>query len=517
MDAVVSPPLPLFHCQNYQPPFRILSEKEVAALSGLHEFWTRASSEDAEHFPEHLVRNFCGNCFHPALISSALGKDETLRRWATSIEDGPTAIVADQSEAFKIFAALCDRVEEEAKTRLRKEALNIDRTIPPFQSTESGETARSSSHAAIEEHSVLPPIMVGYRKVRVTKTERRIQHCVDAALHKLEERQCAVLRSVGMERIFDGLRAACCIPFHFNDYAACIIGEEPSKLRQFAMRLPLQCPSLQLIGMLRTAFCKWEAHPCLCTLVSTLLAGTACKDDSSWPLGHVLLLPGSGYKSVCYIGAAAPKFLLMVNAARPPVYVVEAIAYRHTIQLGRLPIACQKSWLSKQLRPDTEFNIEYRDGQGVLNAGAYHCQQEGCLSCFLTECLQLAYCPWHLSSSCAEVPNSQRVIHFFCTKNPGDSTVDLIGQLVDSPSTGAVYVFHVCTAEQIHQLGARLQPVQNKVSIFTSSLSEVLFLTSILISSSCPSQRCYTPAWDLSTPFCQSWWSGVCPWCLAPL
>ena len=196
------------------------------------------------------------------------------------------------------------------------------------------------------------------------------------------------------------------------------------------MRLPLQCHRLQLIEMLRTAFCEWEAHPCLCTLVSILLAGIACKEDSSWPLGHVLLLPGSGPKSVGYIGTAAPKFLLLVNAARPQapeVYMVEAIAYCRPIQLGRLPIACRKSWLSKQLRPDVEFSIEYRDGQSVLNAGSYHCQQDGCLSCFLTECLQLAYCPWHPSSSRSEAPNSQRVIQFFCTKNPGDSIVDLVG------------------------------------------------------------------------------------------
>ena len=55
MDAIVSPLLPLFHCQRYQTPFRILTEKEVAALSGLHDFWTRTSPEDAEFFPEHLV------------------------------------------------------------------------------------------------------------------------------------------------------------------------------------------------------------------------------------------------------------------------------------------------------------------------------------------------------------------------------------------------------------------------------------------------------------------------------
>ena len=44
----------------------------MAALSGLHGVWTRISPQDAEALPEKLVRDYCGNCFHPALISSAL-------------------------------------------------------------------------------------------------------------------------------------------------------------------------------------------------------------------------------------------------------------------------------------------------------------------------------------------------------------------------------------------------------------------------------------------------------------
>ena len=38
----------------------------------------------------------------------------------------------------------------------------------------------------------------------------------------------------------------------------------------------------------------------------------------------------------------------------------------------RLPIACQQSWPDTQLQLDVEFSIEYRDGQSVLNVGAYH-------------------------------------------------------------------------------------------------------------------------------------------------
>ena len=477
MDAIISPLLPLFHCQSYSTPFRILTEEEDTVLSGLHEVWTRTSPEDAESLPEHLVRDYCGNSFHPALISSALGQNETLRKWAASGEGGPTTIVADQSEAFKVFATLCDRVEEDAKHRVKKEKLDVDRTLPPFQTVEPLDPEQRSSHVVREKPDVLPPLMVGYRKVRVTKTERHLQHCIDAALHKLEEHQCLALRTVGLERIFDGLRATCFIPFQFEEYAASITGEDPTKLRQFAIRFPLQCPSLRLTEVLRATFRSWEAHSSLCTLMSALLAGSCLKKDSSWPLGHVLLLPGQGLNNVCYIGADMPKLLILVNAARPQapeVYVVEATAYQHTIQLGNLPIACQQSWPDTQLQPDVEFSIEYRDGQSVLNVGAYHCQQEGCLTCFLAGCLQLAFCPWHLSSSTADEHGPLSIVHYFCTKNPSNSVVDLVGQLADSPCTSAVYLLHVCTMEQIHQLGPQLHLFENRVSIFHSSLSEAL-------------------------------------------
>ena len=109
MDEILSPLLPLFHCKSYSTPFRILNEEEVAALSGLYGVWARISPQDAEALPEKLVRDYCGNCFHPALISSALGNNE-VRRWATGVHEGPGVLVASQSEAFQVFAHLCDQV-----------------------------------------------------------------------------------------------------------------------------------------------------------------------------------------------------------------------------------------------------------------------------------------------------------------------------------------------------------------------------------------------------------------------
>ena len=126
IDEALAPLLPLLHCDNYCFPFRILKEKEVASLSGLHNFWTRTSIEDAEALPEHLERNYCGNCFHPDLISSALGNNTVLRDWVIGNEE-PSTLVADQSEAFQVFSSLCDKVEAEAGRKRRKEKLTIDR------------------------------------------------------------------------------------------------------------------------------------------------------------------------------------------------------------------------------------------------------------------------------------------------------------------------------------------------------------------------------------------------------
>ena len=133
IDEALAPLLPLFHCDNFCLPFRILKETEVAALSGLHNFWTRTSIENAEALPEHLVRNYCGNSFHPDLISSALGNNIVLSEWVNGNGEGPHSLVAEQSEAFQVFSSLCDKVEAEAKRTKRKGKLTIDRTLPPFQ------------------------------------------------------------------------------------------------------------------------------------------------------------------------------------------------------------------------------------------------------------------------------------------------------------------------------------------------------------------------------------------------
>ena len=474
IDEALAPLLPLFHCDNYCLPFRILKETEVAALSGLRNFWTRTSIEDAEALPEHLVRNYCGNSFHPDLISSALGNNIVLSDWVSGNGEGPSSLVAEQSEAFQVFSSLCDKVEAEAGRKRRKEKLNIDRTLPPFQVV-SCVSQQQPAHEVSVQQQVLPPLLGCSPKVRVTKAERRVQQGIDAALHKLEENQCVALKEKGLGRLFDGLRAPRFISFHFVDYAESVIGEDLSRLRQFAGRFPQQCPSLQAIEELKRAFTLWERQPTLCTIMAVLIAGSNLKKESSWPLGHVVLLPGQDAPQLCYIGDDTPKLLLLVNAARPQVpetFVVEATAFPSAMRFGELFVACQRAWPYSQVPADPEFNVELRDGQAILNIGGYHCQQEGCLTCFLANCAQLPQCPWRAPQDTNEDRLPPSFSHFICTKDPSTSIVEFVGQLKEGPTDGIMQVFHVCTYEQSSDISLYRQVTSSKVSLFHSSLSE---------------------------------------------
>ena len=70
-----------------------------------------------ELVPETLLRNVCGNCFHPDLIGSALGSNTVLKSWAKGELEGPSKLVMNQAEAYAVFSKLCEQNEKEASVR----------------------------------------------------------------------------------------------------------------------------------------------------------------------------------------------------------------------------------------------------------------------------------------------------------------------------------------------------------------------------------------------------------------
>ena len=508
VDAIVLPLVPMFHTEAYTLPFRILKEQEVIQLSGLQDFWTNVSLSDVELVPEALLRNVCGNCFHPDLIGSALGNNAVLQSWVKGDVEGPSEYVMNQTEAHAVFADLCEQIEREAKKRGQCKRLQFDKTLPPYEvlpnmsaatsemnskhpknnglekpgQPGSGLHQRSFGHGAASDQKVLPQvsqihpsIVLLPKKVKVTKEVRFAQQCVAAASQLLTPQQTRALKNAGMQRIFAALRAPVHVNFQFNDYITKLLGADPGKLQKMSINLEAQCPDITVVEELHNSFKRWEQQPGVCSLMAVCIAAAACKAGTSWPLGHLLLLPNGEEVYACQVGAEKPKLLFLVDCKHcqcPQVTVVAATVDSPGLQLGALPQWGLPCWKIRGGHHDCDFVIEQRDCQWIMNIGTWHTQTQGCPTCLLCKIGHLAECPWHRGPGPVTDSTPLKVVHMICEKDACTSVVHLRGVLDHFPDGGNFWMFHVCNQQQILQLGERCLPPHFSAELFVSTLSE---------------------------------------------
>ena len=86
-DELIGQLAPIFHNPNVTLPMRILSVQEVRKLSGLDTILT-VERHGPTLLTDKVVRDFCGNSFHPALIDAALGTDARFQSWVSGGNDG---------------------------------------------------------------------------------------------------------------------------------------------------------------------------------------------------------------------------------------------------------------------------------------------------------------------------------------------------------------------------------------------------------------------------------------------
>ena len=149
--------------------------------------------------------------------------------------------------------------------------------------------------------------------VNVTKQTRLAQHCVAAASQLLTPQQTGALKNAGMQNIFAALRAPVHVNFQFKDYIAKLIGVDPGMLQEISSNPEAQCPDLLAVEELYNSFKRWEQQPGVCSIMAVCIASAACKAGTSWPLGHVLLLPNGAEVHACYVGADKPKLLFLMD------------------------------------------------------------------------------------------------------------------------------------------------------------------------------------------------------------
>ena len=82
----------------------------------LKNFWHNVSLSDVELVPEALLRNVCGNCFHPDLISSALGSNDVLKSWVRGEVEGSVKHVMNQTEAYTVLLSFAIKLRRKPRS-----------------------------------------------------------------------------------------------------------------------------------------------------------------------------------------------------------------------------------------------------------------------------------------------------------------------------------------------------------------------------------------------------------------
>ncbi len=310
-DPLIGPLLPLFNCSTYNLPLRLLKEEEVMNLSGLGDYWTHTNIQDAEKLPELLIRDVCGNSFHPALISSALGNNAALRQWIDNNSEAPKSLVAGQHQVLATYTELCNLIQKEIdKNKKSKKKFQVVNDLPHYPVVE-----KCGSVKLIPK--VAPATICGVRTPEITKQDQRKEHCIEAALFELDQKTCILFNRYGISRYFETLRACLRSPFSFDEYTRLTIGDSLAKysVPSFCAQLPNK-PVTRDLQRLQEAFVAWEREPTLCSLLSLLLDATALKGNSSWAVGHIVLTRKNLDPYLFYIGSSHPKLCSSLTAVK---------------------------------------------------------------------------------------------------------------------------------------------------------------------------------------------------------
>ena len=127
-DELIDQLIPIFHNPNISLPMRILSVQEVRKLSGLDNVLT-TERHGPTLLTEQVVRDFCGNSFHPGLIDAALGTDVQLQQWVLGNNDAQPCHEATPpiQEAYDKYQQLLRLVlEQGAKRGVQLKADRVD-------------------------------------------------------------------------------------------------------------------------------------------------------------------------------------------------------------------------------------------------------------------------------------------------------------------------------------------------------------------------------------------------------
>lgn len=498
-DKVVPQLLPMFECSTYKIPLRTLTPGEVSKLSGLEGHWRMTSEDDAEHLPDSIIRDICGNSFHPALISSALGSNERLRDWVGNKIQGPDNFVADQRKVDALYAELVGVIKKAGRDKHKRTDLPVIEFLPTFPAVEN--VTKDAPLPNIEQ-----PILPTRRPVKVSKQDQRVEFGIDATVAFLSVDVCLVLQRAQLDSYFEALRAPVSFTFDAANLLRCIWGDcQITQARNLPQENQSHLPSVDEICNIESIAAECQPMPQHASFFACLLSTVRATENYRWPVGYIILVGSEGGGSVFYLGNPQPKLLLLCdyrNCAAPTFAVLGASAYEEALTTGGVPIIFPEPRRVVAYNTINWLYAECLGDEWVLHCRDFVVSHATCPCCFLQKFKEIRFCPWHDQRPADGASNT--VAHLVGLDG-GNGMINVTGYIAPLPLHTHLLVFHVITEGQLgglqRQFGSRstLLHALSFASAVYSPCYEHWSLSSFLLR--------HPPALAFSALYCENGWS----------
>ena len=448
-DKIILPLLPMFECCTYKLPFRILTAKEVLKLSGLENHWTNIDSEDANRLPDPLIRDMCGNSFHPALISSAFGNDDVLKRWIQGDEEGSSTLVADQKLVHAIYAELAQLIKQKGQELHKNIDIPVVEELPCYPSVEKVK-------GQVSLPDIAQPVLQGKLDVELNKTDQRIESGIDATVAHINEDACLTLERASLATYFDAFRAPVTAGFEADTLLRILWGESQLQKAQTSFRENSpQCPVTADIDQIRMTITNWFLRGSHSLFLLSLLQSIDATTNTKWPVGYLLLVCSGRSSHVFYIGNPNPKLLILIDyrqPRKPLLTLLGATAYSEALSIGCAPTILPTSRLLERHNHEDFLFVESAGGCWSLHCGPYQCTSSSCVCCLLSTLGEIRDCPWHCTMA-QDTQHHYTVAHLIGVDG-GNGKANVIGYIGSLPLHTHLILIHIIPETKLGECGA---------------------------------------------------------------
>ena len=407
--------------------------------------------EDANRLPDPLVRDMCGNSFHPSLISSALGSDDVLKRWIQGEEGGSTTLVADQSQAHAIYAELAHLIKQKGRELHKNTDIPVVEELPRYPSVEG-----VKGQAPLP--SIAQPILPVKLNIELSKNDQRIESGIDATVAHVNEDACWTLERASLASYFDAFRAPVTFGFEADTLFRILWGESQLHKTQpvFREHCP-QCPVATDIAQIRLSIENWFRLGSHSLFLLSLLQSIDATAKTRWPVGYILLVGSCRSYHVFYLGNPNPKLLILVDyrhPRKPLLTLMGATAYSEPLSVGCAPTILPTTRPHEQHNEDDFLYVECASGQWLLHCGPCQCTSSSCLCCLLSMLGDIRECPWHCSVS--ETTRHDYTVAHLIGVDGGNGKANVIGYIGSLPLHTHLILIHIVPEAKLAECHARI-------------------------------------------------------------